>query len=208
MPGAAGSSGCLSNVTGAQFANLERAHWRGMVDTPCLAEGKRPPASVLAWPNSCAQSSPMTNLASALKSEVARLARKELRTETESLKKTVATQRSEIAALKRRTSELEKAVNALTRLANKAGRSAAPKQVDVEEGQFRFRAAGMASNRKRLGLSAEDFGLLVGTTGQSIYHWESGKSKPRPQNLAAIAALRGIGKREVAARLEALKKAA
>jgi DNA-binding XRE family transcriptional regulator len=150
----------------------------------------------------------MANLASILKSEVARLARKELRAETESLKKTVATQRTEIAALKRRTGDLEKTVKSLVRLANKAGRAAEPAPSDGEEGHFRFRASGMASNRKRLGLSAEDFGLLVGTTGQSVYLWESGKTKPRPQALAAIAALRGIGKREVAARLEALKQAA
>lgn len=65
----------------------------------------------------------------------------------------------------------------------------------------------MAANRKRLGLSAADFGLPVGTTGQSIYAWETGKAKPRPQNLAEIAALRGIGKTEVAAKLEALKQA-
>ena len=63
----------------------------------------------------------------------------------------------------------------------------------------------MAANRKRLGLSAADFGLLVGATGQSIYAWETGKTKPRPQALAAIAALRGIGKREVEARLASLK---
>ena len=70
---------------------------------------------------------------------------------------------------------------------------------------LRFRAKGMAANRKRLGLSAADFGLLVGATGQSIYAWETGKTKPRPQALAAIAALRGIGKREVEARLASLK---
>ncbi|MEO6032603.1 MAG: helix-turn-helix transcriptional regulator [Burkholderiaceae bacterium] len=154
----------------------------------------------------------MTNLASVLKSEVARLARKQLRAETESLKKSVAAQRSEIAALKRRTSELEKALKALvrttTRVANKPVRSVESEQEDAEASQFRFRAQGMANNRKRLGLSAEDFGLLVGTTGQSVYSWESGKSKPRPRNLAAIAALRGVGKREVAARLESLKQAA
>lgn len=150
----------------------------------------------------------MTNLATALKSEVARLARKELRAETESLKKTVGAQRSDIAALKRRTLELEKALNALTRLANKAQRSSEPAQEGAEEGRFRFRAAGMASNRKRLALSAEDFGLLIGATSQSVYAWESGKAKPRAKNLAAIAALRGLGKREVAARLAALKPAA
>jgi len=63
----------------------------------------------------------------------------------------------------------------------------------------------MAANRKRLGLSAADFGLLVGTTGQSVYAWESGKVKPRPEALAAIAALRGIGKLEAEARLAAVK---
>lgn len=154
----------------------------------------------------------MANLASALKSEVTRLARKELRAETESLKKTVAAQRSDIAALKRRTSELEKALKALARTAvrqvSKARGSATSEEEGADAGQFRFRASGMASNRKRLGLSAEDFGLLVGASGQSVYLWESGKTKPRPQSLVAIAALRGIGKREVAGRLEALKEAA
>ena len=66
-------------------------------------------------------------------------------------------------------------------------------------------AAGMASNRKRLGLSAADFALLVGTTGQSVYAWEAGKSKPRAEALRAIAALRHVGKREVEARLAELK---
>ena len=63
----------------------------------------------------------------------------------------------------------------------------------------------MASNRKRLGLSAADFGLLAGASGQSVYAWEQGKARPRGKNLAAIAALRGVGKREVVERLAALK---
>jgi len=63
----------------------------------------------------------------------------------------------------------------------------------------------MAANRKRLGLSAADFGLLAGATGQSVYAWEAGKAKPRGKNLAAIAALRGIGKREVRKKLAELK---
>lgn len=149
----------------------------------------------------------MANLAAVLKSEVARLARKELRAETDALKRTVASQRSDIAALKRRAAKLEKSLSALLRLANKAGRAAQPEPGDAEAGSFRFRAAGMANNRKRLGLSAEDFGLLVGASGQTIYLWERGETKPRPKNLAAIAALRGVGKREVAKRLEALKQA-
>jgi DNA-binding transcriptional regulator YiaG len=149
----------------------------------------------------------MPNLANVLKAEVARLARKELRGETDSLRKTVSSQRAELAALKRRLSELEKSVSTLTRAAAKSkARDKASATQDEAGSTARFSASGMASNRRRLGLSAAEFGLLVGTTGQSIYAWEAGKSKPRTKNLAAIAALRGIGKREVAARLEQLKQ--
>jgi DNA-binding transcriptional regulator YiaG len=63
----------------------------------------------------------------------------------------------------------------------------------------------MASNRKRLGLSATDFGLLVGASGKSIYAWEAGTSKPHGEHLKAVAALRGIGKLEVEERLAALR---
>ena len=151
----------------------------------------------------------MTNLASALKTEVARLARKELRAETEAMKKALAAQRAEIASLKRRTLELEKAVHSLTRVVSVRIQQAAPPAQAAPTGdKLRFRAAGMASNRKRLGLSAADFGLLVGATGQSIYLWESGKSKPNAENLAALAALRGVGKREMTSRLNAIKQRA
>lgn len=146
----------------------------------------------------------MPNIASVLKAEVTRLARKELRGETEALRKTVSTQRTELTALRRRVLDLEKAVKLVARVA--ASNKATPRApAGDEDSQFRFRAAGMVSNRKRLGLSAADFGLLVGATGQSVYAWEAGKSKPRAQNLVAIAALRGVGKKEVAARLAALK---
>ena len=152
----------------------------------------------------------MPNIASVLKAEISRIARKEGRSEVEALRKIVSTQRSDIAALKRRVQELEKASKALARASSRAKvlkPLASSVSQDTDSGGLRFRAAGMASNRKRLGLSAESFGLLVGATGQSVYSWESGKSKPRASNLAAIAALRGLGKREVAARLEALQQA-
>ncbi|MDO9074109.1 MAG: helix-turn-helix domain-containing protein [Rubrivivax sp.] len=149
----------------------------------------------------------MANLAALLKAEVARLARKELRAETEALRKTVTSQRSDIAALKRKTSELERALKKLAGASGKTERVPQPVVENADAGSFRFRAKGMASNRKRLGLSAEDFGLLVGASGQSVYLWEKGETKPREKNLAAIAGLRGVGKREVAERLEALKQA-
>ena len=132
-----------------------------------------------------------------------------MRDSGEGLKKTVASQRAEIAGLKRRIQALEAAVKRLAKT-HDAGparpRAVAPGDAgEPDASGLRFRAGGMAANRKRLGLSAADFGLLVGATGQSVYAWESGKARPRADALAAIAALRGIGKREVEARLAAAK---
>ena len=50
----------------------------------------------------------MPNIASVLKDEILRLARKEVRTATESLKKASAAYRSDIASLKRQVAALEK----------------------------------------------------------------------------------------------------
>jgi DNA-binding XRE family transcriptional regulator len=150
----------------------------------------------------------MPNLASVLKAEVARLARKELRKSVEGLRKSAATHRSEIANLKRKIGDLEKQLKLLSKVATRTrGSRAAPvAPVDpAESAGLRFRAGGLASHRKRLGLSAHDFGLLVGASGQSVYLWEQGKAKPRPEFLAGIAALRKAGKKEVAARLAELK---
>ena len=151
----------------------------------------------------------MPNIASVFKAEITRLARKEVRGESDGLKKAMASQRTEIASLKRRVQSLEGVVKRLAK-----GQAAVVAQPRVpasspagesSAGALRFRAQGMAANRKRLGLSASDFALLVGTTGQSIYGWEAGKTKPGGKALAAIAALRGLGKREAAARLASLK---
>ncbi len=152
----------------------------------------------------------MPNIATVLKAEITRLARKELREECEGLKRALVLQRKEIANLKGRLQALEKIVQRLGKSAKapRAEPRAPVSKVDVgsdaAEG-LRFRAKGMASNRKRLGLSAADFALLVGTTGQSVYAWEAGKARPRAEALKAIASLRHIGKREVEARLAELK---
>jgi DNA-binding transcriptional regulator YiaG len=152
----------------------------------------------------------MPDIATVFKAEITRLARKEVRGDSEGLKKTVAGHRAEIIDLKRRVQTLEALVKRLAKSTGAGDHRPRPvvasDAVEAEPTGLRFRAAGMAANRKRLGLSAADFGLLVGATGQSIYAWEAGKAKPRPQALMAIAALRGIGKREVEAKLVSLRR--
>jgi DNA-binding transcriptional regulator YiaG len=146
----------------------------------------------------------MPNIAVVLKEEIARIARKELRDEVAQLRKVQSTQRADIAELKRRNKELEQTVRHLQK---GLGKPASTSADEAAAGDLRFSVKGLAAQRQRLGLSAADFGLLVGASGQSIYKWEEGKVRPRAKQLPAIAAVRGISKRDADARLAALKAA-
>lgn len=140
----------------------------------------------------------MPNIASVLKDEILRLARKEVRSELERLKKTSGQYRSDIAALKRQVATLEKQV---ARVGKTGQKKAAIPTEGEETTRFRFSAKRFAAQRQKLGLSAGDMGTLLGVSGQTVYHWESGKTRPRQGQLAAIAALRRMGKREIQAQL-------
>lgn len=141
----------------------------------------------------------MPSIASVLKSEIIRLARKEVKQEVAQLRKQVTAHRSALAALKRRVAEVDR----------KAKQSVRSAKVSVQQGpdedsSARFSAKGLKTLRSRLGLSAADFGRLAGVSGQSIYNWEAGKARPRPTQLVALQPLRSLGKRSALVRLEAL----
>ena len=141
----------------------------------------------------------MPNIASVLKEEIMRLARKELRSETESLKKASALYRSEIATLKRRASALEKQ---LAHLGKKVVGKGEGHEAVAPESRVRFSAKGLNSRRQKLGLSAGDMGALLGVSAQTIYNWEAGTTRPRGPQVEAIAALRAMGKRQILAKLQ------
>jgi DNA-binding transcriptional regulator YiaG len=147
----------------------------------------------------------MSNVASVLKEEISRISRKEIRRETSSPKKSTTTHRSEIAALKRRVLELERQLRRVGR-GGPASRPVAANEDSVSPGT-RFSAKSMAAQRKRLGLSAAQCGLLIGASGQSVYNWDQGKAGPRAQHLPAIFALRNLGRRQANEILEARKAA-
>lgn len=140
----------------------------------------------------------MPNIASVLKEEIARVARKEGRAETQQLKKSSAHFRSDIAALKRRIAVLEQLVG---RLGKAAGKKPSKASADELATPFRFSASGLLAQRKRLGLSAAEAGRLLGVSDQSVYKWENGKTRPRASQFSAIAELRGLSKKQAAARL-------
>ena len=144
----------------------------------------------------------MTTLINSLKSEITRLARKELKADLLSLRKATTAQRSEIAALKRELKELR----ALVRTNQKVLKSVQPEQ-PVEEAKSarapRFSAEAFAAQRTRLGLTQAQMAQLLGASTLSVYKWETGKVHPRAAQLARIAEVRKLGKREVVARLAA-----
>ena len=144
----------------------------------------------------------MTTLANALKEEIRRLARKEIKATTQSMAKAIAQYRREIAKLKRQVRDQERSIASLrSRI-----RTDDPKF--AVDDTMRFSARSVKAQRAKTGLSAADYALLVGVSALTIYNWEHGKSRPRKEQLAAFASLRGIGKREAARRLEELKQVA
>ncbi len=146
----------------------------------------------------------MPNVGTVLREEIGRVARREIRKETESTKKATTQHRHAIAALKGHVAKLERQVAVLTKsIARARPAPAARDSDDALHPKIRFSPKGLHAHRTRLGISANDFGKLVGVSAQSVYNWEQGQSVPRAGQLAKIAAVRKLGKREVARRLEA-----
>lgn len=142
----------------------------------------------------------MPSIATVLKAEISRLARKEVKAQTETLKKKSAQYRRDVAQLKRKVTDLERKVAFLEKKTWTEPVKA--KKADVESGNVRYSAKGLASHRKKLGLSAADYAKLVGVSSLSIYKWEREETRPRDEQIAKLAAVRKIGKREAEKRLE------
>ena len=161
----------------------------------------------------------MANLASVLKDEIGRLASKEIRQQMAGTARTVSRCERDIAALKRQIEDLQRKLSSRTRGTPQqtggtktSGKKAATKKQaaqpasdsDRKSSRTRFSAKGLKTNRERLGLSADNYGKLIGVSGLSIYNWEQEKARPRESNIAALMTIRRIGKREAAKRLEEL----
>jgi DNA-binding transcriptional regulator YiaG len=142
----------------------------------------------------------MSQFSILLKKEIGRIAKKEVRAEVAPVKKSNSQARSEIAALKKRVARLEALIKRVSSSTGRS-RSSAVEAEAADSPKLRFRAGGFATLRKKLNLSAHEMAQLLGVSAQSVYHWETGKSKPQARQLAAIAAVRKLGKKEVAARL-------
>jgi DNA-binding transcriptional regulator YiaG len=142
----------------------------------------------------------MSNIAKLLKETIERAARKQARAETDVLRKASGQHRKIIAELSARVKDLERQIAQLNKnLSQPTASTALP-----EAGNLRFSSKGFKSLRKQLGLSASECGMLVGVSGWTIGSWERGKSRPKGEQIAAVAGLRKLGKREAQKRVKEL----
>jgi DNA-binding transcriptional regulator YiaG len=146
----------------------------------------------------------MPNIAVLLKEEFRRLAKREIKVNTSSTKGAVAHFRRDIAKLKRELQEQHRKVAFLEAREHKRLSQRQPTDEDELKG-VRFSARSVKAQRERLGLSQQAYARLVGVSPMTIYNWEAGNSRPRKEQLAALVAVRGIGKREALAKLEAAR---
>ncbi len=147
----------------------------------------------------------MPNVVTALKDEIRRVARKEIRAMVGTTKRAVVQYRRDIAKLKRQLNSQEKNVTNLKK--QLAGQQGQPAAEEDELAGVRFSARSIRAQRRRLKLSAADYGRLAGVSAMTVYNWESGKARPRKAQFAALVAIRGIGKREALRRLAELQQA-
>lgn len=142
----------------------------------------------------------MSQIAAILKAEITRLSKKTTKTDLSALRSAVVAQKRSTAMLKRQITALQRDLKALSK--SKRGAGVSTSSSESEEGTaHRFQVRGLKSLRARLGLSATDLGRLIGASGQSIYNWETGKATPRKKQIAALATVRGLGKREAQKKL-------
>lgn len=137
------------------------------------------------------------SIASVLKAEITRLARKEVRAVIAPVHKQVVALRHDVAALKRENIEQQRELVSL-RKALKASSTTAPAGEAHGPG-FRFSGKAVRALRKKLAISAPQLATLIGTSTATVYNWETTDAKPRdPALLQRLGKLRTLGRREVA----------
>ncbi len=137
-----------------------------------------------------------------IKSEIIRLAKREMRRVATPLKKEVWALKSTVSQLRKTVFNLERFVS----LQRKEWEKKPPLQAPPEEVETsRLSPKLIRSLRRRLGLSQRDLARLAGVTPLAVYQWESGVFKPAKEKKSVLVALRKLGRREAKKLLEEMK---
>jgi DNA-binding transcriptional regulator YiaG len=132
-------------------------------------------------------------LESTIKSEIQRLAKREIRSTFIPLRKEVRAMRTKLSNLSKGITSLNRMIKELHLEEAKPKLEATPEEVKAS----RLTPERIRRLRKKLGISMRELGVLTGSSLSAVVSWESGKFKPGGEKKAALVALRKVRKREV-----------
>ncbi len=130
-----------------------------------------------------------------IKSEIVRLAKREIRKISVPLGRDVRELKGAVSQLRKAVLTLQR-VTALQQKQLEKGETplqAAPEEVKLS----RFSPRLIRSLRGHLGLTQKELAILTGVTVGAVHLWESGQFKPSEKKKAVMVALRKLGRREV-----------
>ncbi len=142
----------------------------------------------------------MGKLGVTIKSEIVRLAKREMR-------KTSVPLGRDVRLLKSAVSQLRKTVLALERFAAQQQKELKKRKIPLEATpeevkKSRFSPALIRSLRESLGISQKELAILTGVTIGAVHQWEIGKFKPKDEKKSVMVGLRKLGRRDVRKLLE------
>jgi len=136
----------------------------------------------------------MGKLEQTLKSEISRLARKEVRGATDSLARDVRALKKTIRELSTKTERLEKLLQTAEAAKPKPG---IPTASPVDMKKARMSPGLIKKLRAKLDITQAQLAALLGVGVSTVAFWEQGRTNPQPETKARLVALRKLGRREV-----------
>ena len=135
----------------------------------------------------------MGKLESTIKSEIQRLAKREIRSTFIPLRREVRGMRLRLSNLFKNFSVLDRVTKEQLQKVPKKGLEASQEEVKAS----RLTPDRIRRLRNKLGISQRELGILTGSSLGAVLSWEKGKFKPRGEKKVALVALRKLRKREV-----------
>lgn len=137
----------------------------------------------------------MGKMESTIKSEILRLAKREVRSAFFPI-------RREVWAMRLKLSGLSKSFAPLDRMAKEQIRREEGKKPILEASPEEVKASRLTPERirnlrKKKGISQRELGILTGATTGAVLSWEKGKFKPKGDKKTALVALRKLNKRDL-----------
>jgi DNA-binding transcriptional regulator YiaG len=142
----------------------------------------------------------MGKLEATIKSEIERLAHREVRRVSAPVSQDVRALKSLVATLRKSVSALERLATQQTMMAPKAIMQPGANEEELKKSRFSPRI--IQNIRTRLGISQKELAILAGVSVGAIHQWESGKFRPKDRKKAVLAGLRKLSRRDVRRMLE------